>query len=132
MYRNIPITPTELQALEQFLTHEKFNLSDIENEYETKSLGIFIRKILGLDTEAANRHFATFIQNENLTANQMVFVQKVIDYLTINGVLEKSMLTQPPFTDVDDSGLFGVFDDADKSGKIIMLIDEINVNANVG
>lgn len=132
LYRNVPITPTELDALERFLLHEKFDLNEIEKEYETKSLGIFVRKILGLQIEAANQHFATFIQNENLTANQMLFVQKIIDYLTVNGVLEKSMLTQPPFTDIDDYGLFGVFKDDEKSGKIIQLIEQINVNANIG
>lgn len=128
LYRNIPITPTELQLLEAFLRNEKFSKEEIEKEYETPSLGIFVRKILGMDIEAANRHFAKFIQEENLNANQMLFVQKIIDYLSKNGVLEKAMLTQPPFTDIDDHGLLGVFDDG-KSLKIIKLIDEVAVNA---
>ena len=41
------------------------------------------------------------------------------------------MLFEPPFTDVNDQGLLGVFDDAD-AGKIIRIIDGINENARVG
>lgn len=131
LYRNIPITPIELQMLEEFLTHEKFSVQEIEKEFETKSLGIFVRKVLGLEMEAVNKHFANFIQEENLNANQMVFVQKIIDYLNKNGVLDKHLLTEPPFTDLDDQGLFGIFDDAGKSFKIIKLIEEIGENAEI-
>ena len=132
LYRNIPITSVELKSLEEFLTHEKFDVGQIEKEYETKSLGEFIRKVLGLDIEAANQHFSTFIQEENLNANQILFVQKIIEYLNRNGILEKNMLSQPPFTDIDDHGIFGVFEDNEKAGKIIELINKINVNANFG
>jgi type I restriction enzyme R subunit len=125
IYKNIPITPLELASLEQFLTHEKFQLSDIEKEYGTKSLGVFVRKVLGMDIEAANKHFASFIQEENLSANQILFVQKIIDYLNKNGVLEKHMLTQPPFTDMDDHGILGIFEESHKASKIVKLIEEI-------
>ena len=45
--------------------------------------------------------------------------------------IDKSMLFEPPFTDVNDQGLLGVFDD-DNAVKIIRIIDEINENAGVG
>lgn len=131
LYRNQPITPGELQSLEMFLTHEKFDISEIERQYETKSLGLFVRKVLGLDIEAANKHFASFIQGENLNANQILFVRKIIDYLNKNGVLEKSMLTQPPFTDLSDQGIFGIFNDDGVTTKIIKLIDDLDRNANI-
>lgn len=128
LYRNVPITSADLKALEEFLTHEKFNVEEIEKEYGTKSLGVFVRKVLGLDIEAANSHFAKFIQEEQLNANQILFVQKIIDYLNKNGILEKHMLTQPPFTDTNDQGLLGVFEDY-KSAQIIKLIEEVSLNA---
>ncbi len=132
IYKNIPITPYELESLEQFLTHEKFQVSEIEKEYGTKSLGIFVRRVLGLDIEAANKHFASFIQEENLNANQILFVQKIVDYLNRNGVLEKHMLTQPPFTDIDDHGIFGVFEEGQKSARIIKLVEELSQSAETG
>lgn len=130
LYKNIPITEHELKLLETFFNQEKFTLSEIEKEYDGISLGVFVRKILGLEVEAANKHFAQFIQEENLTANQMLFVQKIIDYLSKNGILEKSMLTQPPFTDYTDQGVMGVFEDT-KISKIIQLIDDVNKNAEM-
>ena len=131
LYKNIPITQLELKALEEFFNQEKFNLSEIEKEYNGISLGVFVRKILGLDIDAANKHFAQFIQEENLNANQMLFVQKIIDYLSKNGTLDKSMLTQPPFTDYSDQGVMGVFEDTSKIFKIIQLIDDVNNNAEL-
>ncbi|MGV1003003.1 DEAD/DEAH box helicase family protein [Empedobacter falsenii] len=131
LYKNIPITQLELKALEEFFNQEKFNLSEIEKEYNGISLGVFVRKILGLDIDAANKHFAQFIQEENLNANQMLFVQKIIDYLSKNGTLDKSMLTQPPFTDYSDQGVMGIFEDTSKIFKIIQLIDDVNNNAEL-
>ncbi|MEJ8606556.1 DEAD/DEAH box helicase family protein [Riemerella anatipestifer] len=131
LYKNIPITPSELKSLEDFLVHQKFNLSDIEKEYETKSLGLFIRKVLGLDIQAANAHFARFIQEENLNADQMLFVEKIIHYLNKNGILDKQMLTQPPFNDQYDNGILGVFEEKTQVMKIIGLVDEISKNAGV-
>ena len=131
IYKNIPISETDLKSLEEFFTYEKFYTEEIEKEYGTKSLGVFVRKVLGLDIEAANHHFASFIQEENLNANQILFVQKIVDYLNKNGVLEKHMLTQPPFTDIDDQGIFGVFDENQKSARIIKLVEDIYHSAEI-
>lgn len=88
--------------------------------------------MLRRDIQAANKHFATFIQLEKLNASQITFVQKIIDYLNKNGVLDKHMLTQPPFTDLSDDGIFGVFDDEAVQTKIIRLIDDLDRDANTG
>src|SRR5690606_19073617 len=61
IYKNLPISASELKELESFLTHEKFELTKIEREFETKSLTQFVRKVLGLDKEAVQKHFAQFI-----------------------------------------------------------------------
>jgi type I restriction enzyme R subunit len=57
---------------------------------------------------------------------QITFIQKIIDYLNINGILEKTMLTQPPFNDLDDNGVIGIFPDEEKLVKVIKLIEEVN------
>lgn len=130
LYKNIPITPKELELLEQFLMQEAESKERLFHEYEEQPLGAFVRKILGLDIEAANKHFATFIQEENLNANQITFVKTIIDYLNKNGVLDTKMLTQSPFNAQNDNGIIGVFqDDDDKILKITHLIKIINQNA---
>ena len=65
-----------------------------------------------------------------MNANQMTFIQNIISYLTKNGTIDKSMLFEPPFTNINDQGLIGVFDDA-AATKIISIVDEINSNAVV-
>ena len=43
-------------------------------------------------------------------------------------MIDKKMLFKPPFTDVNNQGITGIFDDADVV-KIVNLIDKINTNA---
>ncbi|RTZ63187.1 MAG: hypothetical protein DSZ29_07345, partial [Aquificaceae bacterium] len=69
-------------------------------------------------------------QAGNLSADQITFINQIISYLTQNGTIDKKMLFEPPFTNIHDQGLFGVFDDADVS-KVIHLIDQVNENAVV-
>ncbi|PID47783.1 MAG: hypothetical protein CSB47_00295 [Proteobacteria bacterium] len=129
---NKPITETDLQTLEAILFDGKTvgtKQEYIEN-YGEKPLGEFIRSIVGLDTAAAQTAFAEFIQAGNLRADQMTFINSIITFLTKNGMIDKKMLFEPPFTDVHDQGLFGVFDDAGVV-KVIHLIDRINENASV-
>lgn len=133
LYKNIPITPGELEQLEQFLMQEAESKERLFTEYDEQPLGMFVRKILGLDIEAANQHFATFIQEENLNANQITFVKTIIDYLNKNGILDKKMLTQSPFNAQNDNGIFGIFqDEEDKLIKVIQLVEKLNQNALIG
>jgi len=65
-----------------------------------------------------------------LRADQMTFIKNIIDFLTKNGTIDKAMLFEPPFTDINDKGILGVFDDADTM-KVTRIIDLINRNAGV-
>ena len=58
----------------------------------------------------------------------MSYFHTIVTRLTKNGLIDKKMLFEPPFTNIHDLGLFGVFDDADAS-KVIQLIDWVNANA---
>ena len=129
---NIPITKEELNELEKiFYTEDAaVSKSQFENEYNNIRLGVFVRNILGMDKEAAQDAFSNFIQSENLSGNQITFVDTIISYLTKNGTIDKSMLFEPPFTNINDQGLLGVFDDV-AATKIISIVDEINRNAKV-
>lgn len=129
---NEPITEKELHSLEVILFDgsERGTKEDFEREYGEQPLGQFIRSIVGLDIKAANEAFSEFISRGNLRADQMTFISNIISFLTTNGTIDKRMLFEPPFTDVNDQGLMGVFDDAD-SRKVISIIERINGNAGV-
>jgi type I restriction enzyme R subunit len=103
---------------------------DYVENYGDKPLGQFIRSIVGLDINAAQAVFADFIQTGKLSADQMAFINNIISYLTKNGTIDKKMLFEPPFTNLHDQGLLGVFDDA-VAMKVIKVVDGVNQNALV-
>jgi type I restriction enzyme R subunit len=130
---NEPITEGELQQLEDILfdgencgTREEY-----EANYGDQPLGTFIRSILGMNIEAANKAFASFINSATLSADQMTFINKIVQFLTKNGRIEKRMLFEPPFTEQHQDGVIGIFDDAQAS-KIISIVQEVNENAEGG
>lgn len=130
---NEPITVKELKLLEDILFDgdERGTREDFIKEFGEEPLGVFIRSIFGLDINAAQNAFAEFIQAGSLRADQMTFIQNIITYLTKNGTIEPSMLFEPPFTDMNDQGLMGIFEDGD-AHKVISIIEHINENALIG
>jgi type I restriction enzyme R subunit len=132
LYKNLPITPAEIELLEQFLFNEALESKErFTKEYGAQPLGKFVRNIIGLDIEVVNKLFADFISTGNLNANQITFIQKIIDYLTKKGVIDKKLLTQFPFNENHDRGIFGIFTEDDKVYEIVRVLDEVNQNAGM-
>ncbi|PXX30399.1 DEAD/DEAH box helicase family protein [Arenibacter sp. ARW7G5Y1] len=127
---NEPITAKELKLLESILFDgtERGTYKDYVKEFGEEPLGVFIRGIIGLDVKAAQEAFSEFLQAGNLRADQITFIQNIISYLTQNGTIEPSLLFEPPFTDMNDQGLLGIFNDRD-AYKVISIIERINGNA---
>jgi type I restriction enzyme R subunit len=129
---NVPITAEELQVLENMLFdgEERGTKEAFQKEYGEQPLGKFIRSILGLETDAAQKAFSEFLNSGSLSANQITFIQNIISYLTHNGTIDPVMLFDtPPFSNYN--GVNGVFDDADTT-RIISIVEGINENAQVG
>jgi type I restriction enzyme R subunit len=126
---NKPITETELQSLETILFDGETvgSKEEYKETYGEKPLGEFVRSIIGLDTNSAQEAFADFISAGDLRADQMTFINTIISYLTTNGTIDKAMLFEPPFTDIHDQGLLGVFKEANAT-KVINLLDRVNRN----
>lgn len=129
---NLPITVDELTLLENLLFDggERGTKEDFIKQYGAEPLGVFIRSIIGLDSKAAQEAFAGFLSNGNLSSDQITFVQNIIAYLTKNGTIEPSMLFEPPFTDTNDQGILGLFNDGE-AHHVIGIIKQINQNAVV-
>jgi len=131
--KNEPITAHELTQLETLLFSgdQPGTKADFKTAYGDQPLGKFIRSIIGLEETAAHEAFATFLQTGTLSADQMTFIQNIIDFLTRNGTIDPKMLFEPPFTNMHDKGVLGVFDQA-QSSRIIQIIEGVNGNAGVG
>lgn len=130
---NLPITQKELNALEQMLFTESVagTKEDYVANYGDKPLGVFIRGVVGLEQSALNEAFSEFLSVGNLRADQMTFLKTIMSYLTKNGVIDKALLYEPPFTDLNDQGISGVFDDDSELVKLVKIIDTINDNAEI-
>jgi type I restriction enzyme R subunit len=129
--RNVPITATDIEELERILfqsggvgTKEEF-----EHAYgKQEQLGVFIRKLIGLDRQAAKRAFREYLDQKPLTANQIRFIDLIIEYLTKNGVMDPGLLYEAPFTDYNSKGLDGVFPDSEAQG-IVSILNSIHQTA---
>lgn len=131
---NEPITAAELEQLEDIFFSEEVagSKEKLQATYGEQPSGTFIRSILGLDIQAAQAAFAEFINTATLRADQMTFINKIIQYLTKNGTVQKGMLfDEPPFNEQHDSGIAGLFDDA-QAVKILSIVQQVNENAEVG
>ncbi len=131
--RNIPLTESDLTALEQMLfTSQEIETKDkFEAVYgEDISLKSFIRQLVGLDRNSAKEAFATYLQDTNLTANQTRFIEQIIDWLTQHGVMNPYLLYEAPFTDIHMEGVDGVFND-DDADNIIAIVRSFNDSVEV-
>ncbi|MDX2286766.1 MAG: DEAD/DEAH box helicase family protein, partial [Bacteroidia bacterium] len=130
LHTNEPITALELEELERLL-FERGPLesrAQYEAVYGPQPLGAFVRSILGMRIESAQEAFAEFTGSGTLRADQLRFIQLIIDYLTQNGVIDKQLLFQPPFTDAHEQGPFGLFDEA-QIIRMVRILDQVNANA---
>ncbi len=127
--RNQPLTALDLDELEKMLLQAGGNAALIaEAKAKSHGLGLFIRSLVGLDREAAMEAFSAFLQGGTATANQIEFINLIVEELTQTGVMEPGRLFESPFTDVNAQGPLGVFAPA-KVTEIVQVLDDIRNRA---
>ncbi len=129
---NEPVTGLDVAELEKMLFSGKFgSKNDFQKAYgDQQELGSFIRRIVGLDRQAAKQAFSGFISEHTLSSEQMEFINQIIDFLTQTGSIQAEQLFDVPFTDIHYEGVTGVFP-FPVAEKIKLIIDRINENADV-
>src|SRR5690606_32237671 len=111
---NRPLTPTDLNELERLLKDSGVGPDDIRNASESAhGLGPFVRSLVGMDRGAAKEALGRFTQRRTLTANQLEFVNLIVDHLTEHGVVDAARLYESPFTDVTPSGPDALFSESE-------------------
>ena len=78
---------------------------------EMPTLAHLVRRIVGMDRNAAKAAFAAFLDDRTLNAQQMRFVELVIDQLTARGFIELSALYEAPFSSIHAGGPEELFTD---------------------
>lgn len=125
---NQPLTEDDIEALEKILWSEVGTKEEYTAEYGEKPLGEFVREIVGLDMNAAKEAFSEFLNNTNLDAKQIYFVNQIVEYIAQNGIMkDMSVLQEAPFT--DNGSIVEIFTDITVWTRIRKIIDAINMNA---
>ncbi|MBQ7965547.1 MAG: DEAD/DEAH box helicase family protein, partial [Ruminococcus sp.] len=125
---NVPLNADDVKVLEEILWSEVGTKQDYEAEYGQKPLGEFVREIVGLDMNAAKTAFAQYLDDANLDARQIYFVNQIVEYIVHNGMMKDlSVLQEAPFT--DRGSIVEVFTDVSVWLGIRKVIEQINSNA---
>lgn len=129
LYRNEQLTPQDLSELERILRDET-DASDADIGVITSEggLGLFIRSLIGLDRGAAKDAFADLLEGQVLNANQIEFINLIIDHLTERGAMDPRRLYESPFTDMDNQGVSGLFSQAVVK-RIVKVLSEVHGRA---
>ncbi|MCK5672049.1 MAG: hypothetical protein KAH95_01660, partial [Spirochaetales bacterium] len=108
---NLAITSVDIRELEKMIfAGDLGSKEDFVKAYGTENpLGRFIRGIVGLDRNAAKEAFSVFLDKRPLSADQLTFINQIIDFLTADGTLDAGKLMEVPFTDIHYDGVMGVF-----------------------
>jgi len=101
-----PLTPTDLAELEKILVDSGVGSSEEVQlaQKDAKGLGVFVRSLVGLDREAAKRAFSGFLTGRPLRADQIEFVDMIVNSLTERGIMDPAQLYESPFTDLSPRG----------------------------
>jgi type I restriction enzyme R subunit len=127
--KNEPLTGTDLTELERmFVDAGVGDAGAIARVRAEGGLGVFIRTLVGLDREAAKQAFDGFLADKSLSADQVEFVNMVVDHLTERGIMSPSLLYESPFTDKNSLGVDGVLGRAG-AAEVIQILNDIRLRA---
>ena len=88
------------------------------------------QRIVGLDHTAAKAAVSKYLENTQFTANQIRFVEQIIDLLTQQDVMNRIQVCDGSLTDLHSDSLDGLFQD-DNADNIIAIIRSFNETVSI-
>ena len=129
---NEPITAADLAGLDSILfsgegvgdTRDRFR-----EEYGDEPLGLLVRKVVGLDRNAAKAALAEFLREVTLSGDQQRFVDEVVNRVVANGFIETADLGRKPFTDLHAKSVMGLFPQPERQLRFVRAVEAIKQRA---
>ncbi len=127
---NEPLTSSDLAELERMLTESGVGTAEdlAKATVESNGLGLFVRSLVGLDRQAAKNALGAFVAAGPWRANQIQFLDEIVNHLTEHGVMDPVRLYESPYTDFSPQGVEGVFD-AQQVDRLISVLEGIRQRA---
>ena len=126
IHKGEPIAETELKTLTSTIltSHPGVSL-DVLNEFYGRTadqLHLTVREIIGLDAQAIEEHFKSFLHaHPSLTAQQVRFMNLLQNYIAQHGSIIIEKLYDAPFSSISHEGIDGVFSPADVGDLVAVL-----------
>ncbi|HBG2176367.1 TPA: DEAD/DEAH box helicase family protein [Clostridioides difficile] len=127
---NKKITKQDVETLEEILLKQLGNCDDYKKEFGDTPVSQLVRRLVGLDREAANEAFSEFLNNKSFNTKQIHFVKLIVDYVVKNGFIEDNkVLMEVPFRTV--GSIIDLFENhIEERNKLIKTINKIKENAS--
>jgi type I restriction enzyme R subunit len=127
---NEPLTATDLAELERMLTESGIgNADDVRKAKDSAAgLGLFVRSLIGLERDAAKQALGGFLLGKTLRANQIEFLNLIIDHLTEHGSMDARLLYDSPYTDFSPRGVDGVFE-SKEIDELVSILEDLRKRA---
>ena len=127
LLHNKPISTDDYKELERIFTEELGTVEDYKFNYQDTPFGLLIRKIAKMDRDSAYAAFSSFIAEERPNADQIHFIEQVVDYVVENGYINNVLdLMKAPF---DRPYKFSTIFSREEQVKFVQVINSIKNNA---
>ena len=120
---NKELTKQDIETLEGLMWTQLGTKEEYRKEFGETPVTKLVRKIVGMEKEAAQAVFSEFLSDQSLNANQLKFIELLVDYIVANGFVEDNrVLTEDPFRSV--GSIIDLFD-LPQAQKILGHINEV-------